>query len=143
MYRILILLLICPLVIAQSTNTADRYTAALAGFKARLYVQAEKDFRELLQEESLQESLRDNCWYWIGECHYAKGAWLDALAEFSRVVGWPGSNKMEAAQLKIALCWQNLDENARACRTARAMKTLWPAGEYTSQAERMIRNTCD
>ncbi len=143
MYRILILFLFALSVQAQDGSPSERYGEALSTFQARLYTNAEADFRALLADPALPASLRDNCWYWIGECRYAEGAWLDALAEFSRVAGWPGSNKREAAQLKIILCWQNMDEKAEACRQAEKLQKLWPGGEYIDQADRLVRLNCN
>jgi TolA-binding protein len=124
---------------AVKGNTAlARYEQAVADFDAHRNDRARKSFESLLQDASLPADLQDNCYYWLGESHYAREAWQDALGCFLKVLEHEESNKEEDARLKLALCWQNLGERDRACSEARALLGRFPAGASAPRAKRML-----
>lgn len=124
---------------AVKGNTAlARYEQAVADFDAHRLDQARRAFEKLLQDASLPADLQDNCFYWLGESHYAREAWQDALGCFLKVLEHPDSNKEEDARLKLAMCWQNLGERGRACSEARALLGRFPSGPNAQRARRLL-----
>ncbi|HEX9652322.1 MAG TPA: tetratricopeptide repeat protein, partial [bacterium] len=61
-----------------STDFRGRYQNALNQFNSRNYQQALSSFNELLATDP-NNSLSDNCQYWIGECYYAMGNYNQAV----------------------------------------------------------------
>jgi len=122
----------------RAGTVLGRYEQAVAFFNDDRVSQARRAFETLLADSTLPGDLRDNCYYWLGETHYAREAWLDALACFFKVLEHPQSNKEEDARLKTALCWQHLGERERACREARALLERFPAGEAAPRARRLL-----
>lgn len=115
-----------------------RYEQAVADFDAKRRDRARKGFESLLQDPGLPADLQDNCYYWLGESHYARGAWQDALGCFLKVLEHELSNKEEDARLKLALCWQNLGERDRACAEARALLGRFPGSDAAPRAKRLL-----
>lgn len=74
------------------------------------------NFRSFL-ERYPATALSDNAQYWIGEVYYAQGQFNLAIEEFRKVVeNYPGHEKVPAAYLKIALCFQKLQDEPTARR---------------------------
>lgn len=122
----------------EGASPTFRYDAAVASFNAGRHQAAGRDFEALLRDPALPDDLRDNCMYWLGESHYARRQWLDALACFQKVLEHVQSNKEEDARLKIALCWLNLGDTGRACREARALVERFPDCEAAPRARRLL-----
>lgn len=129
---------VAPMV--QAGTVLARYEQALASFNEGRQQRAQRQFQDLLQRADLPIDLQDNCSYWLGESRYAQRAWLDAMACFLKVLEHPQSNKEEDARLKIALCWQNLGDPARACREARALLGRFPSCEAAPRARRLLEH---
>ncbi len=81
---------------------AGNYGAALSGFETFLAVHPEQGYA-------------DNAYYWIGECHYARGDYSAALGSFERVVqDFPNGNKVPDSLLKIGLTYVQLENREEA-----------------------------
>jgi len=119
-----------------------RYQAALHAFDTQEYDQAQNMFQNLLQSSDLRPSYSDNCYYWMGECSYAKKEWLDAITFFFKVLEYPRSNKEEDARMKIALSWFNLGERPRACAEVQSLLTLFPETNFAYRATQLAELSC-
>lgn len=99
------------------TDEARRlYEIAYQDLMRENYQLAMINFRSFL-ERYPHSALSDNAQYWIGEVHYAQGQYSVAIEEFRRVVeGFPGQEKVPAAYLKIALCFQKMQDSPTARR---------------------------
>lgn len=59
--------------------------------------------------------LADNAQYWIGECYYSQGKFLQAVKEFDKVIiNYPQADKLPAAHLKKALSYFELNQIGQA-----------------------------
>lgn len=87
----------------------ERYRQAYLLYNSRKYREALNIWSELVTF-GLQNSLTDNCQYWIGECTYALKNYRQAILEFEKVFTYPNSNKKNHAQYKIAKCYLSLGE---------------------------------
>ncbi len=114
-----------------------RYQIALQEYRNRNYNTAIRLFEELLQLDS-NNSYSDNCQYWIGECYYALGMYQRALVEFEKVFAFVNSNKEDAAQLKIALCYKNLNQIDNAKEALQRLIVKYPKSEYIGLAKRLL-----
>ncbi len=71
-------------------------------------------FQEFIRKYP-QSTLADNAAYWIGEGYYAQGKFGEAILEFQRIMDdYPNSDKVCAALLKQALCFENLGQRDKA-----------------------------
>ena len=91
----------------------ERYRQAYLLYNSRKYREALNIWSELVSF-GLQNSLTDNCQYWIGECSYAQKNYRQAILEFEKVFAHPNSNKKNHAQYKIAKCYLSLGEKDQA-----------------------------
>jgi TolA-binding protein len=120
----------------------ERYEATLESFRRGDYGEAQAGFQQLLGAPDLRSDYQDNCYFWIGECQYARRDYLDALASFSKVLEFPWPSKEIDARMKIALCWFNLGERARACLEADALVARDPEGPFAVRARRLAELAC-
>jgi tol-pal system protein YbgF len=115
----------------------SRYQSALSQYKSRNYEGAVATFTELLATGS-NNSLTDNCQYWIGESYYGLQDYNQAIAEFEKVFSFPDSNKDDDAQLKLGLCYLKLGDKTQARAELERLISLYPGSEYRSIAERYL-----
>ncbi len=95
----------------RSANEARRlYEVAYQDLMRENYQLALINFRSFL-ERYPATALSDNAQYWIGEVYYAQGQFHLAVEEFRKVVeNYPGHEKVPAAYVKIALCFQKMQD---------------------------------
>lgn len=115
----------------------SRYQSALNQFNSRSYQAALASFMDLIATDP-NNSLSDNCQYWIGECYYALGNYNQAIAEFEKVFSFPNSNKTDDAQLKLGLCYMKLGDKQQARAEFERLMSNYPKSEYVSLAQRYI-----
>lgn len=114
-----------------------RYQAALNEYKAKNYQNALSDFNELLLSDP-NNTLSDNCQYWIGECYYGLGNYNQAIVEFEKVFSFPNSNKNDDAQLKLGVTYLRLGDRDQAREEFNRLLTNYPNSEYTSLAQKYM-----
>lgn len=91
----------------------EEYNIALEAFNANQYQNALNRFTELLQKDK-NNSLSDNCQYWIGECYFALKDYKQAVIAFEKVLFFPKSNKEADAQFKLGYTRYKIGEMNRA-----------------------------
>jgi tol-pal system protein YbgF len=122
---------------APAGSFRARYEEALSLYNNRHYREAIRKFQALIQEDP-NNSLSDNCQYWIGECYYSLGKYNQALVEFQKVFTFPNSNKEDDAQLKIGMTYLRLGDKARAKEAFKTLLENYPKSEYCSIAQRYL-----
>lgn len=114
-----------------------KYEAARQEYLRRNFNSAIRDFEELLNVDATN-SLSDNCRYWIGECYYGLEMYQRAIAEFEKVFAFVNSNKEDAAQLKIGLCYKNLNQKQNARDALNRMIMKYPKSEFIGLAKQIL-----
>jgi len=75
------------------------------------------------------------CHYYLGECNYANERYLEAAAEFQRVVNdYPSDRLVPAAYLKMGRAYVQLEERGLAEKAYRALIEKHPTTEEAKQA---------
>lgn len=120
-----------------SPQFKSRYQNALNQYKARSYKEAVSVFSELLLSEP-NNTLSDNCQYWIGESYYGLINYNQAITEFEKVFSFPNSNKNDDAQLKLGLCYIRLGDKSQARAEFDRLLAIHPNSEYVSLAQKYI-----
>lgn len=90
------------------------YNTAYADYLRGDYDLAINGFQEFLRLFADSE-LADNAQYWIGECYYSQGKFMQAVKEFDKVIiNFPQADKLPAAHLKKALSYFELNQIGQA-----------------------------
>jgi len=112
----------------------SRYQEGLDLFHANQYRSAIQVFESLLAS-SANNSLSDNAQYWIGESHYALREYSKAVIDFEKVFTFPKSNKNDAAQFKLGLCYVRLGDGAKAREEFQRLIDVYPQSDYVNRAQ--------
>ncbi len=112
----------------------SRYQEGLDLFHANQYRPAIQVFENLLAS-STNNNLSDNAQYWIGESHYALREYKKAIIDFEKVFTFPKSNKNDAAQFKLGLCYKRLGDNAKAGEEFQRLIDVYPQSEFVKRAQ--------
>jgi len=125
----------------EYSGTADSYREsyqdALQDYNNKNYQASIQKFESLLERDS-KNSLSDNSQYWIGESYYGLGNFNQAIVEFTKVFSFNKSNKLDAAQLKLGLCYWKLGNKARAREELDRLISNFPQSEYIEKAKYFI-----
>ena len=121
----------------KTESFSDRYQEALQNYKSRNYRVAIQKFEDLLMMQS-NNSLSDNCQYWIGESYYGLTNYQQAILAFEKVFSFTRSNKDDDSQLKLGLCYIRLNNKARAREEFQKLINNYPSSEYVSIARRFL-----
>ncbi|OQX95539.1 hypothetical protein B6I21_04885 [candidate division KSB1 bacterium 4572_119] len=118
-------------------NFKQDYQIAWQEYNNRRYKSAIQMFQDLLAIDQ-NNSLSDNCRYWIGECYYGLGDFNQAIIEFTKVFSFTNSNKMADAQLKLGLCYWRLGDSQRAAQEFERLINDFPDSEYIDKAREFL-----
>lgn len=116
-----------------SDSYRDNYQDALANYQSRNYKSAISMFENLLARD-YNNSLSDNCQYWIGESYYGLGNFNQAIVEFTKVFTFNKSNKADAAQLKLGLCYWKLGDKSKAREEFERLISDYPKSEFVEKS---------
>ena len=93
---------------------------------------------ESLLSQNRNNSLSDNAQYWIGESYYGLGEYQKAITAFEKVFTFSNSNKDDAAQLKLGLCYMKLNDNVKAREELEKLISDYPTSESVGLARRLL-----
>jgi tol-pal system protein YbgF len=123
---------------ALTANTEyDSYQNALRVFNARNYEKAAQLFSDIIKQFPTGTFV-DNCWYWSGECSYARNDYAKAIANFNKVFDFKNSSKADDAQLKVGMCYMKMGQSALAKAEFKKLVERYPASEYVSRAQKYL-----
>ncbi len=122
---------------AAPTTFKGKYQVALEAYEKKQYREALTQFETLLNENP-NNSLSDNCQYWIGECYYGLGDYNQSIMAFQRVFTFENTNKAADAQLKLGLCHLQLGDKVRAKEEFQRVVFDYPDSEYVALAQNYI-----
>ena len=122
-----------------SIDVDDAYAKARDLHKGRRFDEAVAGFTEIL-ERAPDSDLADNARYWIGEARYLQRRFRPALAEFTKVLAYPYTEKADDAQLMIARSYLALGESDQAMAAFRKLLENYPGSEYLDEAREELRN---
>jgi tol-pal system protein YbgF len=121
----------------KTDSFSSRYKEALHSYKGKKYREAIQKFEALLVTNR-KHTLSDNCQYWIGESYYGLGSYQQAIVAFQKVFAFEKSNKNDAAQLKLGICYMRLNDEGKAKTEFQKLISQYPTSEYNSVAKRFI-----
>lgn len=115
----------------------QQYQEALQTYRSRQYRSAIQKFESLLNQDT-SNSLSDNAQYWIGESYYGLGNYQKAIMSFEKVFTFSKSNKDDAAQLKLGLCYMKLNDKSKAREEFQKLINNYPRSESVGLAKRLL-----
>jgi len=117
----------------------SRYDDARDQFENANYSAAIPLFESLLAA-STKHSLADNAQFWIGECHYALREYDAAIIDFEKVFTFTKSNKQDASQFKLGLCYIRKGDKTKAGEEFNRLIRNYPKSVFASKAENRLAN---
>jgi tol-pal system protein YbgF len=118
-----------------STGAANAgYEEALATYRRGDYVEAEKQFEELLSR-GVSADLVGNCHYWIGQSFYDRKKYKEAIPHFQTVIDLTVSKKKPDAYLMLGNCHFSLGNSAAAKDAYTRLITAYPTSPYVKKAK--------
>jgi tol-pal system protein YbgF len=116
----------------------DLYRAAYLDLNRGDYELAIKGFQNYLVRHPTGIYLPE-VHYYLGECHYARDRYLEAVGEFRWVADkYPDSRLVPAAYLKTGRCYEQLEEKNLAVRAFRELIDQHPDTEEAEQAREAL-----
>lgn len=115
----------------------EEYNIALSEYNSRNYKSAISRFQSLLTRD-YNNSLSDNCQYWIGESYYGLANYNQAIVEFTKVFSFNKSNKFDDSQLKLGLCYYRLGDKEKAREEFQRLVSDYPNSEYVGKAKQYL-----
>jgi TolA-binding protein len=127
----------------KEINTFDdfntSYDYAINLFKLRKYDEAIITFENLLHARLQKPELIDNIFYWIGECHYAKGKYEPAIENFQKVLSVPRANKIEDALMMMGLSYEKLNKIEEARESYQRLIDTQPKSRFIPKAKEKLK----
>ncbi len=125
-----------PLPVARPTERSDKaeYERLLGFFKEGNLDGSREGFSAFLTEYP-NSDLAPNARYWLGESHYGKRDYKQAIDSYDRVeLDYPQSEKVPAAILKKGFAYLALKDKKRASSAFKQVVTLYPKSPEAGKA---------
>lgn len=126
-----------PAAPAVSADPTAEYSAALSAFRKRDFNNAIQGFESLLNA-SVDETLADNCHYWMGESYYGLRKYSEAVKQFNEVLGFKKSEKKGDAQLMLGNAYAAMGQKDAARKAYDKVASSYPAQARKAQ-EKLAR----
>jgi tol-pal system protein YbgF len=117
-----------------STEANRAYDDALQSFRMKAYDDAAMRFQSLL-DAGVSRQLADNCHYWIGESHYGKKSYAEAVKHFQTVLQYDDSEKLADAHFMLAQCYERMGDKAKAKQEYEIVAKDFPMSANASRAK--------
>lgn len=139
-----------PPAVAADTSAPDSAAARVGGSEDELYRAAYLDLTRGDYELAIKGfqnylvryptgTYLPEVHYYLGECHYARDRFLEAVGEFRWVAEkYPDSRLVPAAYLKTGRCYEQLEEKNLAVRAFQTLIDRHPDTEEAQQAREAL-----
>jgi TolA-binding protein len=123
--------------VQRSPNLSVNYGKALDLYKSQQYSKAIEVFEKLLQQKA-EQKLADRYHFWMGVSYLNLNKSSQAIREFTRVLGYPHSEKLEEAYFMIGQCYERTGAKNSAKAAYEKMLQLFPHGNLKQVAEKKL-----
>ncbi|MEX0737582.1 MAG: tetratricopeptide repeat protein, partial [Bacteroidota bacterium] len=110
------------------------YDAGLNAFNEKRYDDAQGIFQDLLKS-GVEESLADNCHYWIGESLFGKRSYREALSHFEMVLEYKVTEKKGDAYYMMGRCYEMQGDKAKAKELYEKVVKDYPTNDLVQKAK--------
>ena len=112
-----------------NSSFRDEYSEGVSLFLKKKYEDAMATFESLI-DKGIEETLADNCEYWIGECQFAKHDFLTAIKHFQKVITIDSSNKKSDAYFMLGKSYEQIGDLAKARWAYEELSLLYPNNSH-------------
>jgi TolA-binding protein len=123
--------------VQRSVGPSLNYTKALDMYKSQQYGKAIDAFEKLLSQK-IDPYLSDRYHFWMGVCYLNVNKSDQAMKEFTSVLGYSRSEKLEEAYFMIGQCYERTGAHNAAKTTYQKMLQLFPQGNLKQAAEKKL-----
>ena len=116
----------------------DRYLSSLTLFQNGEWEKSIEGFNYLLNTSS-NNSLLDNCQYWVGEIYFKMKKYHLSIKEFKKVFLYMDSNKRDDSLYKIAKSYILLNDELNANISLNDLIENYPNSEYVKKAKELLK----
>jgi TolA-binding protein len=113
------------------------YGKAVQFYQAKQYDRAIAAFHYLVKS-GIDQSLQDNCYFWIGVSHFTMKRANQAIAAFHSVLSYPQSDKTEGAYFMIGQCYEQMGAKKFAKIAFERLVKEYPQGSMRQVAEKKL-----
>jgi len=114
------------------------YQSALSAYNSGEYRRAAREFAAIMMT-SRPNTMIDNCVYWLGESHRQLGENGEAIARFSTVIGYTGSDKISAALLSRGRLYMDAGQSDMARADLQRITRDYPQSEQSGSARQLLQ----
>ena len=117
-----------PQIVTRASITSsllDEYEEGVRLYQQKKYDEARSTFGNLLGK-GIDESLADNCEYWIGECHFAQRDIRTAITHFQKVLTMDSANKKVDAYFMLGKSYEETGDKVKARWAYEELNLLYP-----------------
>ncbi len=114
------------------------YIESLSNFQNSMYSQSIKGFSKLVISDP-QNELADNSQYWLAECYYSQKNYKRSIIEFEKVFTFPGTDKDDDAQLKLALAYQSMGNLEKGREEFQRLVDYFPGSEFYDRSKEALK----
>jgi len=125
--------------VPKNINTSLNYGKAIQLYKDRQYAKAINVFKKLLKLR-IEPNLADRYHFWMGVCYLDLNKSVQAIKEFTYVLRYTNSEKVEDAYFMIGQCYERIGigDKKSAIRTYEKMLRIYPNGDLKQIAEKKL-----
>jgi TolA-binding protein len=112
-----------------NSSFRDEYSEGVSLFMKKKYEEARATFEGLI-DRGIEETLVDNCEYWIGECKFAKRDFFTAIQHFQKVIAMDSSNKKPDAYFMLGKSYEQVGDLAKARWAYEELSLVYPNNSH-------------
>lgn len=117
-----------------ATNPMSAYGTGLQAFNEKRYDDALGIFQDLVKN-GVEESLADNCHYWIGESLFGKHAYSEAITHFESVLQYKVTEKKGDSYYMIGRCHEMQGDKTKAKEMYEKVVKDYPTNDLVKKAK--------
>lgn len=117
-----------------TTDPWTAYDAGLTAFNEKRYDDAQGIFEDLLKN-GVEESLADNCHYWIGEALFGKRSYSEALSHFEMVLEYKVTEKKGDSYYMMGRCYEMRGDKPKAKELYEKVVKDYPTNDLVQKAK--------
>jgi len=123
--------------ISRTPRASVTYGKAIELYKSQQYENAIDVFEKLLSQK-IEPSHGDRYHFWMGVCYLDLNKTNQAVKEFTKVLGYSHSDKVEEAYFMMGQCYERTGAKKSAKMTYEKMLQIYPQGNLKQVVEKKL-----
>lgn len=123
--------------VPRSSTSSINYGKAIELYKSQQYIKAVDMFEKLLNLK-IEPNFADRYHFWTGVCYLDLNKIDQAIKEFTKVLGYSHSDKVEEAYFMLGQCYERTGAKKSAKMTYEKMLQTYPQGNLKQVVEKKL-----